>query len=154
MDAIKALSHDNNLVFTSGVFDVLHLGHIHFFREAKNIVGEKGKLVVAVHADEIVREKKGEDRPYMKLEERIELLSELICIDYVIPWDGWEDISDLALSIQPHYLAVTQKSFEHTRRGKWQGKTWQYVAEELGAVIKEIPVFRNYASSRYSHLFD
>ena len=68
-------------VFTNGCFDVLHNGHIHLFRQAK----ERGDiLIVAVNDDLSVRNLKGSARPVFPLEERLEVLEAVEIIDYLI----------------------------------------------------------------------
>ena len=68
-------------VFTNGCFDVLHSGHIHLFRQAK----ECGDiLIVAVNDDLSVRNLKGSARPVFPLEERLEVLEAVEAIDYLI----------------------------------------------------------------------
>jgi len=68
-------------VFTNGCFDVLHSGHIHLFRLAK----ECGDiLIVAVNDDLSVQDLKGSSRPVFPLEERLEVLEAIQAIDYLI----------------------------------------------------------------------
>jgi rfaE bifunctional protein nucleotidyltransferase chain/domain len=68
-------------VFTNGCFDLLHSGHIHLFRQAK----ECGDiLIVAVNDDLSVRNLKGPSRPVFPLEERLEVLEAVEAIDYLI----------------------------------------------------------------------
>jgi D-beta-D-heptose 7-phosphate kinase / D-beta-D-heptose 1-phosphate adenosyltransferase len=69
------------IVFTNGCFDVIHAGHVAYLREAKSL-GDV--LVVAVNDDAGVRRLKGPGRPIYKQSERLEILSELQCIDYLI----------------------------------------------------------------------
>ncbi len=72
------------IVLTNGCFDVIHAGHIAYLREAKKL-GDV--LVVAVNSDAQVRGLKGEGRPVYSQEERLEILSELACIDYLIVFE-------------------------------------------------------------------
>lgn len=72
------------VVFANGCFDILHVGHIRYLRAAK----EMGDiLVVGVNSDVSVRKLKGEERPVMPLEERLEILAELSSVDYLLPFD-------------------------------------------------------------------
>ncbi|MCA9284473.1 MAG: bifunctional heptose 7-phosphate kinase/heptose 1-phosphate adenyltransferase, partial [Phycisphaerales bacterium] len=68
------------IVLTNGCFDVIHAGHVSYLREAK-AAGDV--LVVAVNADEEVRRQKGPGRPVFAAEDRVEILAELQCVDYV-----------------------------------------------------------------------
>ena len=71
------------IVFTNGVFDILHVGHIRYLAEARDL-GDG--LLIAVNADESVRSFKGDLRPIVPLDERMEMLAALACVDYVAPF--------------------------------------------------------------------
>ena len=72
------------LVFTNGVFDLLHVGHARYLRLARTL-GQA--LVVAVNSDASVRELKGAGRPLMNQNDRAELLAALEPVDYVTIFD-------------------------------------------------------------------
>ena len=72
------------LVFTNGVFDILHVGHARYLRLARTL-GDA--LVVAVNSDASVRELKGAGRPLVNENERAELLAALEPVDYVTIFD-------------------------------------------------------------------
>ena len=72
------------LVFTNGVFDILHVGHVRYLRLARTL-GDA--LVVAVNSDASVRELKGAGRPLMNEHDRAELLAALEPVDYVTIFD-------------------------------------------------------------------
>lgn len=71
------------IVFTNGVFDLLHVGHARYLAEARAL-GDG--LVIAVNTDESVRGFKGDLRPIVPLDERLEMLASLACVDYVTPF--------------------------------------------------------------------
>ena len=73
-----------SLVFTNGVFDLLHVGHIRYLAEARAL-GDA--LVVAINSDRIVRELKGEGRPVINESERAEILAALRHVTYVTVFD-------------------------------------------------------------------
>lgn len=152
-EIIEKFTKDKNLVFVSGVFDILHFGHITFLRKAKEIVGESGKLLITLHSDGIVKKIKGEERPYMNIKERVELLSELECVDYVTEWEGWENITEFVEQLKPKYLAITDKSYDHTKKGEWTTHSWDEMAKKINASIIKIPIEKDFASSKYGHLF-
>lgn len=79
------------LVFTNGVFDLLHVGHVRYLAQAREL-GDA--LVVAINSDRSVRELKGPDRPVFDENERAEILAALRHVDYVVIFD---DISPRAL---------------------------------------------------------
>jgi D-beta-D-heptose 7-phosphate kinase/D-beta-D-heptose 1-phosphate adenosyltransferase len=68
------------IAFTNGCFDILHVGHIRYLREAKKTADV---LVLALNSDSSVRAIKGEKRPLMSEEERAEILAALEFIDFV-----------------------------------------------------------------------
>ena len=72
------------VVFTNGVFDLLHPGHVRYLREARAL-GDA--LVVAINSDRSVRANKGPERPIVSERERAELLLALACVDAVVIFD-------------------------------------------------------------------
>ncbi|MBC8032082.1 MAG: D-glycero-beta-D-manno-heptose 1-phosphate adenylyltransferase [Pyrinomonadaceae bacterium] len=83
-----------SLVFTNGVFDLLHVGHVRYLAEALSL-GDV--LVVAINSDRTVRELKGEERPVTNESERAEILAALRNVTYVTIFD---DISPRSLIAQ------------------------------------------------------
>jgi D-beta-D-heptose 7-phosphate kinase/D-beta-D-heptose 1-phosphate adenosyltransferase len=79
------------LVFTNGVFDLMHVGHLRYLTEARAL-GDA--LVVAINSDRTVRELKGDSRPVFNQGERAEILAALRVVDYVMVFD---DISPRSL---------------------------------------------------------
>ena len=73
------------LVFTNGVFDLLHVGHVRYLEQARAL-GDA--LLVAINSDRTVRELKGPDRPVFDQAERAEILAALRCVDYVTVFDN------------------------------------------------------------------
>ena len=73
------------LVFTNGVFDLLHVGHVRYLAHARAL-GDA--LLVAINSDRTVRELKGEDRPIFNDAERAEILAALRFVDYVTVFDN------------------------------------------------------------------
>src|SRR5678816_2625174 len=79
------------LIFTNGVFDLLHVGHVRYLAQAGSL-GDA--LVVAINSDRSVRELKGPDRPVFDQAERAEILAALRVVDYVTIFD---DVSPRSL---------------------------------------------------------
>jgi D-beta-D-heptose 7-phosphate kinase/D-beta-D-heptose 1-phosphate adenosyltransferase len=71
------------VVFTNGVFDLLHAGHVRLLVAARAL-GDC--LVVGVNSDASVRRLKGKGRPIIPLAERMEMLAGLKPVDYVVPF--------------------------------------------------------------------
>jgi len=72
------------LVFTNGVFDILHVGHVRYLAQARTL-GDA--LVVAINSDASVREIKGAGRPLINEGERAEMLAALRAVSYVSVFD-------------------------------------------------------------------
>ena len=71
------------IVFTNGVFDLLHRGHVEYLEDSRAL-GDR--LVVGVNADASVRRLKGPLRPIVPERERIEVLEALECVDLAVPF--------------------------------------------------------------------
>ena len=82
------------LVFTNGVFDLLHVGHVRYLAQAREL-GDA--LVVAINSDRAVRELKGSGRPVISEHERAEILAALRQVDYVTVFD---ELSPRSLIVQ------------------------------------------------------
>ena len=88
------------IVFTNGVFDLLHPGHIRYLQQAR-AMGDA--LVVGVNSDRSVRVLKGPQRPVTPEDERVEMLEALACVDAAVIFD--EDTPyALIAAIQPDVL--------------------------------------------------
>ena len=72
------------VVFTNGVFDLLHRGHVEYLEEA---AGLGDRLVVGINADASVRRLKGDQRPLVPEHERAELVAALQCVDLCVIFD-------------------------------------------------------------------
>ena len=72
------------VVFTNGVFDLLHPGHVRYLREARQL-GEA--LIIGVNSDRSVRANKGSNRPINRAEERAEILLALDFVDAAVIFD-------------------------------------------------------------------
>lgn len=79
----KLKSRSKKIVTTNGVFDILHLGHVKYLEEAKNL-GDV--LIVGVNTDSSVKLNKGDKRPINGEKSRIGVLAGLESVDYVFPF--------------------------------------------------------------------
>lgn len=106
---VKDLKEKNKkVVFTNGCFDLLHSGHLSSFKKAKEF-GDV--LIVAVNSDSSVKENKGDLRPIINQEDRIEMICELECVDYVILMED-KDPSELIKLIKPD-ISIKGKDWEN-----------------------------------------
>ena len=80
------------VVLVTGGFDPLHSGHISYFKEAKKL-GDK--LVVGLNSDEWLTRKKG--KPFMPIQERVEIIRNLKMVDDVLTWDDSDDSASGAI---------------------------------------------------------
>ena len=88
------------IVFTNGVFDLLHPGHVRYLRHARSL-GDR--LIVGINSDRSVRENKGQGRPITPQQERAEVVAALACVDEVIVFDE-PTPHELIARIQPDVL--------------------------------------------------
>lgn len=96
----RARQQGKVVVFTNGVFDLLHPGHLETLRLA---AAEGDVVVVGVNTDESVRRLKGPGRPILPLNHRMRLLAAFDPVDAVIPFD--EDTpAALIEAVNPHVL--------------------------------------------------
>jgi rfaE bifunctional protein nucleotidyltransferase chain/domain len=84
-------------VWTNGVFDVLHVGHLESLRAARRF-GDV--LIVGVNSDASVKANKGPDRPIFPCRDRVELLAELELVDAILVFDDPTPAHVLA-AVQP-----------------------------------------------------
>ena len=90
-------------VWTNGCFDIIHRGHIELFKYAKSL-GDT--LIVGIDSDEKVKKDKGENRPFNKLEDRVEMLLSIKYIDKVFVFDSAEKLKEIISNIKPYVLIV------------------------------------------------
>ena len=72
------------LAFTNGCFDLFHAGHLASLQFARS---QADALAVAVNSDRSIRNLKGPTRPIIPLEQRVEIICGLACVDYVVTFD-------------------------------------------------------------------
>lgn len=97
----EAARHEGKrVVFTNGVFDLLHPGHIRYLRDARAL-GDL--LVVAINSDRSVRANKGEGRPVNPEQERAEVVAAMAMVDAVVIFDE-ETPHAIVSRIQPDVL--------------------------------------------------
>jgi D-beta-D-heptose 7-phosphate kinase/D-beta-D-heptose 1-phosphate adenosyltransferase len=87
-------------VFTNGVFDLLHPGHVRYLCEARRL---GAALIVAVNSDRSVYANKGPERPINQAQERIEVLLALGCVDAAVVFDEDTPLA-IITAIQPDVL--------------------------------------------------
>lgn len=88
------------MVFTNGVYDLLHPGHVRYLNAAR---AEGDALIVGVNSDRSVRGNKGPSRPVTPEQERAEIISALACVDAAVIFDAPTPDAIITL-IQPDVL--------------------------------------------------
>jgi D-beta-D-heptose 7-phosphate kinase/D-beta-D-heptose 1-phosphate adenosyltransferase len=125
------------IVLTNGCFDILHRGHITYLNQARKL-GDL--LVVGVNSDESIRRLKGPERPINTLEDRLQVLAALSCVDHVVAFDD-DTPHRLVKAIRPH---VFVKGGDYTRDRLPEGA----LVEELGGRVEILPLVRERSTTR------
>ena len=89
----KLKAEGKKVVFTNGVFDLIHSGHVDYLSKAKKL-GDV--LIVGLNSDDSVKRIKGDKRPILKQKERAFILSNLKPVDFVLLFD--EDTPEKLIS--------------------------------------------------------
>ena len=128
----------HTIVFTNGVFDLLHVGHLRYLKHAR---GLGDVLIVGVNSDASVRRLgKGDDRPVTPDNERAELLSGLSCVDAVVIFD--EDTPARTVEqLQPDVLV---------KGADWEGRDipGRDTVERRGGRVVFAPFEAGYSTTR------
>jgi D-beta-D-heptose 7-phosphate kinase/D-beta-D-heptose 1-phosphate adenosyltransferase len=130
------------VVFTNGVFDLLHVGHLRYLQHARSL-GDA--LIVGLNSDRSVRTNKGAGRPITPEAERTEILSALACVDGVVVFD--EDTPhDIIAALQPDVLvkgadwaadAIVGSDVVEARGGRVVRVPWE-VGHSTSALVERI----------------
>jgi rfaE bifunctional protein nucleotidyltransferase chain/domain len=96
----QARSAGKRIVFTNGVFDILHPGHLRYLQAAR---AHGDVLIVGLNSDASVRRNKGPDRPINPEHERAEVLTALAYVDAVSVFDD-DTPADIIHRVQPDIL--------------------------------------------------
>ena len=124
------------VVFTNGVFDLLHPGHLRYLRQSR---GLGDLLVVGVNSDRSARAIKGESRPVTPEHERAEMLAALSCVDLVVLFD--EDTPyALIARLQPDVLVKGADWPEHAMVGR-------DIVEARGGRVVRVPFEPGYSTT-------
>jgi rfaE bifunctional protein nucleotidyltransferase chain/domain len=134
LDRVKA--GGGRVVFTNGVFDLLHPGHVRYLRQARTL-GDA--LVVGVNTDRSVRVIKGESRPVTPESERAEILAALACVDVVVLFDE-ETPYELIKRIQPDVLVKGADWSEASMIGR-------DIVEARGGRVVRVPFEAGYSTT-------
>jgi rfaE bifunctional protein nucleotidyltransferase chain/domain len=98
--ANQARADGHRVVFTNGVFDLLHPGHVRYLQAAR---AQGDVLIVAINSDRSVSAIKGPTRPLTPEAERAEVLDALACVSAVVVFDE-ETPAEIVAAVQPDVL--------------------------------------------------
>jgi D-beta-D-heptose 7-phosphate kinase / D-beta-D-heptose 1-phosphate adenosyltransferase len=130
------------IAFTNGCFDIIHAGHIQTLRGAR---GTADLLVLAVNSDASIRALKGPTRPVVPEDQRLTVLSELECVDYLVLFgDGTGGENDtprpLLRALKPDVL-VKGGTYGHDEVVGWD------IVESYGGRVVTIPPVEGLSTS-------
>ena len=125
------------IVFTNGVFDILHAGHLDYLNRSKKL-GDI--LIVGVNTDESAKAIKGPDRPFNGEEDRAALLAGLECVDYVTLFSETTPIKLISL-LKPDLLVKGADYSADEVVGK-------ELVESFGGEVKLIAFKEGFSTSR------
>ncbi len=91
----------SRIILTTGCFDLFHVGHLRLLQASKWLDNRFNYLVVGINADETVRKLKGEERPIIPLNERIEIIKSFCFVNEVVVFHEPTPI-ELIKAIKPH----------------------------------------------------
>ena len=132
----KLRARGRTIVFTNGVFDLLHPGHVRYLRQARAL-GDA--LIVGVNSDRSVRAIKGPARPITTEDERAELIAALACVDAAVVFD--EDTPwQLIAALQPDVLVKGADWAEDAIVGR-------DIVEARGGRVVRVPIEGGYATT-------
>ena len=117
------------IALTNGCFDILHVGHIHSFREAKK---HSDVLIVALNSDDSVRSLKGKARPFVPEAQRAEVLAAINYVDYVVIFNELDPLA-IITDLKPDVLVKGEDWAEGTIIG-------QDVVENRGGKVIRVPL--------------
>jgi D-beta-D-heptose 7-phosphate kinase/D-beta-D-heptose 1-phosphate adenosyltransferase len=132
----RARSQGHRIVLASGCFDILHVGHVGYLRQAS---GLGDTLVVGLNSDISVRNLKGPTRPVNQAWARATVLASLSCVDRVVVFD----------EPTPHKLIATVRPHVYAKGGDYTRETlpeWSLV-EEVGGRVQILPQLPGYSTS-------
>jgi rfaE bifunctional protein nucleotidyltransferase chain/domain len=129
-------SEGRRIVFTNGVFDILHPGHVRYLQQARAL-GDV--LIVGLNADASVRKNKGPGRPINTQAERAELLEALECVDAVVLF-AEDTPAEIIAAIQPHTLVKGADWAENAIVGR-------ETVEARGGQVVRVPIEQGYSTT-------
>ncbi|MEQ9285793.1 MAG: D-glycero-beta-D-manno-heptose 1-phosphate adenylyltransferase [Cyclobacteriaceae bacterium] len=137
LETIKNWKNDGfPIIFTNGCFDILHVGHVDYLQQAKNL---GGKLVIGVNTDESVRRIKGQDRPIVDEQARMRVLASLEFVDGVTWFDDDTPLELISLLLPDVLIKGNDYSIDNIVGAD--------VVMKNGGRVDTIPLVEGYSTS-------
>jgi D-beta-D-heptose 7-phosphate kinase/D-beta-D-heptose 1-phosphate adenosyltransferase len=89
-------------VWINGSFDVLHIGHVRLLEYGASL----GEVRVGLDTDSRIREKKGPNRPYNNLSDRVEFISSVKYVSSVVTFDSDDELIQRIIEFKPDYMVI------------------------------------------------
>ncbi len=139
LENIRRKHKNQKIIFAGGVFDLLHLGHIDYFKALSNLADI---VVIAVSSNKRVKERKGMDRPIISEGNRAILVDAIKSVDYslVAPKPAKNKpvpTVRILMKLKPDIFAAYDK--------RWL--QWEDEIQQLGAKLKILPRFKKHNST-------
>lgn len=133
-------------IFVNGTFDILHIGHLELLNYAKSL---GTYLVVAVDSDNRVTEKKGSDRPFNKIDNRVGLLSNLKAVDKVLVFNTDFELESIIEQYNPDIMLVGSDWKDKTVIGSEYAKKLVFFDRTIDESTTK--TIENYINRRHLH---
>ena len=132
----KEQKKGKKVVFTNGCFDILHVGHVRYLKQARSL-GDI--LVIGLNKDSSVKKLKGPDRPVTGERERAEILGALECVNCVVLFSE-PTPERLIRSIRPDFLV---------KGGDWKKEkiVGSAFVESYGGKVRSLPFVKGYSTT-------
>ncbi len=144
--AAQARDAAKMVVFTNGVFDVLHVGHVRYLGEAANL---GSLLFVGVNSDASVRRLKGDGRPINRERDRAEVLAALEVVDLVALFD--DDLAvDIVRQVKPSVYVKGGDYSDDPREADFPAGTYPpegRVVTSYGGKLQILPFVSGYSTT-------
>jgi rfaE bifunctional protein nucleotidyltransferase chain/domain len=155
VDELKRECHDNGgrFIMTNGCFDLFHAGHLYSLNYARRITSTvdfafrshsappsvyEDRLLVAINSSESIQKIKGPDRPIIPLADRLYVLNNLKCVDYIVVFND-ESVYSTILKIKPDILV---------KGGTTEDIVGKHFVNSYGGFVFNSPVKRGLSTSK------
>lgn len=143
IEALQSARQGKLVVFTNGVFDILHAGHVDYLEKARAL-GDY--LVVALNTDASVQRLKGPSRPINELADRMRVIGALRCVDCVVSFS--EDT--------PEHIIADVRPDIHVKGGDYTVESLpeSKIVHSYGGKVVIMPLLEGRSSTRIIQKLD